>query len=62
VIKTSKSTRLVRISATSDGGVAEIKLVQSSLGNRGDVFLTLPASIEQVVTAVHQELTQLLSK
>ena len=53
----SGSKRLIRISETSAGNVAEIKLAQSSLAAGENVFLPLPASNQEVADAVRRELS-----
>lgn len=52
------STRLVRIKENAEGGIAEIKLAQSSLG-RSKVTLPLPATNKDVAEAVRAELKKL---
>jgi hypothetical protein len=56
------STRLIRISETATGDVAEIKLAQSSIATDRDIFLPLPTSPEQVAEKVRAEIARLLCK
>jgi len=53
------STRLLRLSATTEGDVAEIKLAQSSIAAGRDRLLSLPASAQQVTDALRTELSLL---
>jgi hypothetical protein len=58
--KAPRSTRLVRITETATGDVAEIKLAQSSIAEGSNVLLPLPASHNEVAAAVHTELSRLV--
>jgi hypothetical protein len=60
--KAPASTRLLRITETPTGDVAEIKLARSSIAAGRDVVVLLPASPEQVAAGVRGELSQLLVK
>jgi hypothetical protein len=57
--KAPKSTRLLRLSESATGDVAEIKLAQSSIAAGRDVLLSLPTFPEQVAAAVRSELSRL---
>lgn len=60
--KAPRSTRLLRITESAAGDVVEVKLAQSSIAADHDVLLPHPASHEEVASAVHTELSHLLSK
>jgi len=59
--KAPRSTRVIRITETTAGDVAEIKLAQSSIAAGAEVLLPLPDSHEEIAAAVHTELARLLS-
>ena len=60
--KAPQSSRLLRVTENATGQVTEIKLAQSSIVADHNVFLPLPASLEEVSAAVHLELSRLLGK
>jgi hypothetical protein len=60
--KAPRSTRLLRVRESATGDAAEIKLAQSSITAPHDVLLSLSTSQEEVASAVHAELSRLLSK
>lgn len=60
--KAPKSTRLLRISETASGEVAEIKLAQSSLRAGHDILVPLPVPNDEVTRQAHLELSHLLNK
>jgi hypothetical protein len=52
----SKSTRVLRIHEDPSGNITEIKLPITSLRTRVTTTLTLPATFDEVVTAVRREI------
>lgn len=60
--KAPRSSRLLRISETATGDIAEIKLAQSSILAGQDVLVPLPVLNDKVAALVHLELSYLFSK
>jgi len=58
--RVNPSSRLIRITERADGGIAEIKLAQSSLPGP-DVIMPLPVTYDGVAQAMRSELRKLQS-
>jgi hypothetical protein len=61
VIKAPQSFRVVRITEGSNGFPSAVKLAQSSIWEKRDVYLPLPTSEERFAAAVRGEISRLES-
>jgi hypothetical protein len=53
------STRVLRIHEDSTGSIGQVKLPVRSIRDKAEVFLPLPASLDDVIAAIRQEIALL---